>query len=90
MQQLAGGALVERDVDASDESILAFIAGHGSLAAAEIQAAFGLSPDETEVAIARLESRGSVERRKVGNGFFFRSTTAPACSSATGLCQASV
>jgi putative protein-disulfide isomerase len=90
MQQMAGGVLVERDVDASDEGILAFIEAHGSLAAAEIQAAFDLSPDQTEGVIARLESRSSVERRKVGSGSFVRSATAPACSTTTGLCHASV
>lgn len=90
MQQLAGGALVQRAVDASDESILDFVESHEALAPAEIRAAFDLTPDQTAAAIARLESRGSIARKKAGNGFFVRSTAVPACSAAAGVCHASV
>lgn len=89
MKQLAGGALVERAVDASDESILEFVESHGALAPAEIGAAFDLPPDQAEAAIARLESRGSMARKKAGNGFFVRSTAVAACSAAAGVCRAS-
>jgi hypothetical protein len=87
MQRLTDGAIVERDVDASDASILAFIREHGNLAPAEIKSAFSLSDGETEAQIARLLSQNAISKRAVGNGFFIRAKEAGVCASAAGICQ---
>jgi hypothetical protein len=86
MQQLTGGAMVEREVERSDASILAFIRARGNLAPAEIAAAFDLSREAAEAVLGRLEGQGEIARRKVGNGSFVRARAAQACDATRGVC----
>jgi putative protein-disulfide isomerase len=87
MRRLTAGEIVERDVDASDASILAFIREHGNLAPAEIKMAFDLSDDEVESVIHRLLNQNLISKRAVGNGFFISAKDAATCVSETGVCQ---
>jgi putative protein-disulfide isomerase len=87
MRRLTAGEIVERDVDASDTSILAFIREHGNLAPAEIKMAFDLSDDEVESVIHRLLNQNLISKRAVGNGFFISAKDAATCVSETGVCQ---
>ncbi len=87
MELLTDGAIRERLVPASEETIMAFIRTYGSVAPIEIKMAFDLTDAELKSIVDSLLARQMIARREAGNGYFVLPTSSSmACDSATGIC----
>ena len=84
---MSDGTILERPIQTSEESILAFIRKYGSVAPIEIKLAFDLTDVELRSALASLLAKWLITRREAGNGHFISPrTSSVACDSSSGMC----
>ena len=70
-KELVGDGLVKRRLEATHESILAFIAKYGKVTTKEVAEVFGLTEELSGTMLRTLEVHGKIEGRKAGNGYFW-------------------
>lgn len=84
---LSNGAIVERPTPANEETIMAFIRKHCSVAPIEIQTTFDLTNDDLMAMVDSLLGKRLIARRPAGNGYFISPRTGSmACNPASGIC----
>jgi putative protein-disulfide isomerase len=84
---LSNGTIVACPTPANEETIMAFIGKHVSVAPIEIQTAFDLTEGEVMAAVDSLLAKRLIARRPAGNGYFIsRITSSMACDPASGKC----
>jgi len=84
---LSNGTVVARPTPANEETIMAFIRKHVSVAPIEIQTTFDLTDDDVVTMVDSLLAKQLIARRPAGNGYFISpSTSSMACDPASGRC----
>jgi putative protein-disulfide isomerase len=70
-KDLAGDEPVKKKLEATSESILAFIRKYGKVATREVAEVFDLTDVQAEDILKKLESQDNVVKTKAGNGYFW-------------------
>jgi predicted DsbA family dithiol-disulfide isomerase len=84
---LSNGTILEHQVQASEEAIMAFIRKYVSVAPIEIKMTFDLTDVELRSALASLLAKWLITRREAGNGYFISPrASSMVCDSSSGVC----
>jgi len=84
---LSNGSIVARPPPANEDTIMAFIQKHVSVAPIEIQTTFDLTEDGVVTTVDSLLRKHFVAHRPAGNGYFISPRSGSlACDPASGKC----
>jgi predicted DsbA family dithiol-disulfide isomerase len=70
-QKLVGDALEPRTIEASEDSILAFVRKYGRVAPREIEEVFDITMESAMERLGGLKGKSLLKEEKLGNGFFY-------------------
>jgi hypothetical protein len=88
IKQITDGNIVEKKLEANEETILNFSRKYGRVAPAEIEVTFNLTPAMVREYLDELQSQNIVSITPAGNGYFASIKANPLiCDSENGLCN---
>lgn len=69
--QVGGGGLERKAIIVSETSLQDFVAEHGKVALREVSEVFDLSTDAADSRLEQLKDKGTISKKRAGNGFFY-------------------